>query len=120
MADIDISTNDALKALVLTSMMQVLDAKTKETMIRTALETLVTPPKSNTYGYTPKSPLQDAFDCSLNAMAREVVKEMLETMEAKQRVRDVCARAFEKMVVEGDRLAEAMASALSSAMTRDR
>lgn len=113
----DPTENDMMKAMVLDAMMKSLDQKKRDELIRLALEALIRP-TSTGYGYGAKesSALQDAFDLAITSMARDVVKDLLGTMEVKDRIRSICVKAFEKMTLNEDRIAIEMASVISRAM----
>lgn len=111
-------SDDATKALVLDAMMKSLDQAKRDELIRRALEALVTP--QHVHGSRRNSALEDAFQYAINGMAREIVREMLEQDDVKQRVREIVAKAFEKFTTDGDRIATAMANAFVTAMTSER
>ncbi len=111
--------NDALHALVATAMMQALDQAKRDELIRTALEHLITPLRSNAY-QTATSPLQDAFNSAVRETARAIIEEMLTTEKVRVQIRTLAARAFEKMATDNGDLAGRMAEALAGALSRDR
>jgi len=109
----------AMKALVIEAMYKALDDKKREELIKIALESLVAPKQSGGYGYSQgKTEIQLAFELAVSDLAREIVREMIATDAIRQRVRELATAAFEKMLTNRDALANEMASALVSAITK--
>ncbi len=113
-------TDNPLNALVITAMMQALDEQKRDQLIRKALEALIAP-SAPSYGSSRPDPseLETAFNLAVFNTAREVVKEMLDTDEIRAKVRDLAARAFDKMIgADTEALAESMANTFVYAMTK--
>jgi hypothetical protein len=110
--------DDTLNALVTEAMFRALDEKKREELIKEALKTLITPVQRGSYHGPATSPIQDAFHDAINAVARDVVREMCKSDEAQDAIREVVGTAFEKMLIDKERLATEMASAMVAAITK--
>jgi hypothetical protein len=109
--------DETLNALVTEAMFRALDEKKREEMIKAALATLVTS-RQQGYGRRTTTPIQDAFEIAIQAIAQDVVREMCKTDKAQDAIREVVGAAFEKMLTDKDRLATEMASAMVKAITK--
>ena len=109
--------DETLNALVTEAMFRALDEKKREELIKTALATLITP-RTQGYGQQTTTPIQDAFDMAIHAVARDIVAKMIKTDEAQDAIRKIASAAFEKMLIDKERLATEMANAMVQAIVK--
>lgn len=111
-----------LRTIVAGAVMQTLTADQQKTLISTAIETLITPKKADSYPYNVlPTGLQEAFNSACREMAREVISDKLDRdSEFREMLTGVINEAFQKLfLATGARetLISRMTNALLSAMT---
>jgi hypothetical protein len=89
--------NETLKSVVSEAIFASFSSEQKENMIKAALSHLMTP-QTNTYNHRSISPIQQAFNESLDRVARSIALELLEKDDAvKAQINSLIIEAMEKV-----------------------
>ncbi|NAZ73897.1 hypothetical protein GTQ99_00430 [Kineococcus sp. T13] len=111
--------NDQIKALVAEGVLAQLDKDGRDTVIKQAIEFLLTPPPSDRYAYgtKPKAPLTEAYERAVNLSAQDIVRDLVREDTAFQAaihdsVTDVLAKAMEDSYSFKEVVTSALARAL--------
>ena len=121
----DIKINDEqMREIVSGAVLQVMGTECRDTIMKAAIEHLITPVASSDRWGSNKgeSPLQNAFNSAVNTYAYGEANEWLKNNEAaRERIRTIYVAAWEKMVSDykGD-LIEKIAKSMADALTKDR
>jgi adenine-specific DNA methylase len=108
----------AVRQAVSTALLDQLGVDGQRTLVAAALEFLVTP-KKETWQRDPTSPLQEAFNQAVGAVAREIVRELVaENAEFRSTISTQVGEAFIKM--EATNFTDYLGTALSEALRGDR
>jgi hypothetical protein len=94
--ELDLRSTDLGEALQV-GLLQAMTPELKDALIGAAVQTLITPPP-NEYGRKQLSPLQDAFNSAIYAVARTVVEEAVNTPEVQAQITGLVREALQKAV----------------------
>ena len=100
---------DALHDLISKWVLEQMSTEQREKVLQQAITYLMTPPESSTYNRNPPSPLQDAFNASLNRVMHDVARGMVEDDPAiREAIQNLLGEALEEFLHgdEGDRKRE--------------
>lgn len=108
--------NENVRALAANAIMGALDQVSRDTLIQSAIKSLLEPTTSS-YGVKGPSNLEQAFRFSLGDVAKQITTQMLQEPETKAQVEAVVRTAVLKVLSSADftdRLSKALASAFFS------
>lgn len=109
---------DALQTIVAGAVLNAITGEHRDTIIKAALQYLLTPKEAPGYYGRRSSPLEDAFNLALSSAATRICLDHIErSEEIKTKVRELAQAAFEKAFSEPEGLVRKMADALVGLMT---
>lgn len=111
---LDVS-DDQLAGFVSAAILGAVSEAQRDELIKDAIRFLLTPSdKSRGYGYTRRTPLQDAFDIAVEGVCREMVKEMFQKDEAVRReIKKVITEGYQRALADHEPLISAIAASIA-------
>lgn len=119
--NIDLS-DEQMQSIVSGAILQAMGTEARDTVMKAAIEYLITPLESRSYGSKTKTPLQVAFEEAVNRYAQRAAYEYMDqNAEARDQIRSVFVAAYEKMITDYNQtLIEKIAQHMADALTKDR
>lgn len=107
---------DELNKLISASILSMLSPEKKDEMIKMALQSLIDPQATGSYGQKGKSRLQEAFDNAAYIVAREMFMEEFKNPETRAKLGNLISAAFAKAAESPDAI-DKLASVFSEVLS---
>lgn len=110
--------DDQLKAIIGEAILRSIDEKSRDTLIKSAIEHLIAPQQPhNGYGNKRPSILEEAFQRQVSYVADQLIREILEKDDTlKERIKALIAEAAEKALT-GEGLVDKVSAAIVTGLT---
>lgn len=111
-------SDEQIQSAVSAAILQGISQENRDVLIKSAIEHLITPPNKESYQTSPSpSPLQAAFNHAVSDIARNMCHEELKKDSAvKEKIREIIAKAVEKMTLNEEKIAAELANAITGAL----